>query len=78
MIDSHTEMNAALEKLDARLGQSTWLSGDRFRLADISWIVNLFRLQQCQYDFSPFPKLGQWTANVVARPSFVKAVAEYQ
>lgn len=76
---ARAEMDAALAGLEdcLRSGRS-WLNDEGFGLADISWIVNLHRLQQCHYDLSAYPRLRDWTARAAQEPSFIRAVAEYR
>ena len=71
-------MDAALERLDAALRERPWLSGERYGLADVSWVVNTHRLVLAGYDFEAFPRLRAWHARAAARPSFDRAVASYR
>jgi len=75
------EARAGLEKglrpLETALDESEWLSGDRYGLADISWVVNYHRLDQAQIDFSPWPRFADWGARARKRPAFDAAVVNY-
>lgn len=71
-------LKASLGVLEAALGESEWLSGDHYGLADISWVVNYHRLTQGQVDLSPWPRFAAWGERAVARPVFDRAVVHYQ
>lgn len=72
-----TELRSALDSLEKALGENPWLSGTRYGLADISWVVNLNRLQQAQVDLSPWPRFAEWGQRSMARAAFDAAVASY-
>lgn len=72
------ELTAAMDALEARLGDSPWLTGEAYGLADISWVVNANRLAQAQVDLSPWPRFLAWAERAIARPAFDKAVTSYQ
>jgi glutathione S-transferase len=72
------EMERALERLEAALGEHPWLSGSHFGLADIAWVVNSHRLLQARYDLSKWPRILDWHQRVAARPSFDRAVTSYR
>jgi glutathione S-transferase len=64
--------------MEDALGEHPWLSGSRFGLADISWVVNTHRLQQAHYELSNWPRILDWHRRVTGRASFERAVASYQ
>lgn len=72
------EMEAALDRLESALGESPWLSGAAFGLADVSWVVNAHRLSQAQYPLEARPGFRAWYEKAAARPAFERAVAAYQ
>ena len=76
--EAEREMEQVLERLEAALGERPWLSGSRFGLADIAWVVNSHRLLQAGYDLSNRPRILGWHRRVTERPSFDRAVANYQ
>ena len=63
--------------LEMALGGAPWLSGTRYGLADISWVVNLNRLQQAQVDLSGWARFVEWGERTMARAAFDRAVASY-
>lgn len=73
------EIEARLNALESRLRQGgvTWLSGPRYGLADVSWVVNFYRLTQCGYDMDTTPAVVSWGARAVAQPEFQSAVVNY-
>lgn len=75
---ARAEMEAALDRLEAALGESEWLSGAAFGLADVSWVVNANRLTQAQYPLEARPGFRAWYGKAAARPAFEPAVAAYR
>jgi len=74
---ANTELAATLDGLEMALGGAPWLSGTRYGLADISWVVNLNRLQQAQVDLSGWARFVEWGERTMARAAFDRAVASY-
>ncbi len=72
------KMAMALERLEGVLGDGPWLSGGRFGLADVSWIVNVHRLRQAECELSNRPRILEWYQRVAGRPSFDRAIASYR
>jgi glutathione S-transferase len=70
-------MKVGLEGLERSLADASWLSGDAYGLADISWVVNANRLNQAGVDLSEWPRFVDWSERAMARPAFVRAVADY-
>lgn len=75
---ARAELSSALEPLESALGETTWLSGDAFGLADVSWVVNAHRLQQARVELGAWPRFQDWAARASARPAFERAVLEYR
>lgn len=77
--EAHADVETRLNDLEARLTETAaWLSGPDYGLADISWAVNYYRLQLCQYDMIETERVLSWGTRAVARPAFVKAVVDFQ
>lgn len=76
--NSVAELTSAFTQLDSRLQSNAWLSGDDYGLADISWIVNVHRLASMRYPFSRYPALANWLARMRDRPSFDKAISNFE
>lgn len=70
-------LEKSLDELEASLAESSWLSGEAYGLADISWVVNANRLIQAQVDLARWPRFRDWAERAMARPAFDSAVASY-
>ncbi len=64
-------------KLDGALAAHDWVVGDRFSLADISWVPLHFTLMGVKFPFESFPQVQRWAAAVRERPSFQQGVLEW-
>lgn len=71
------ELASTLDRLEAALAASPWLSGERYGLADVSWVVNANRLAQARVDLSRWPLFADWGGRAMARTAFERAVASY-
>jgi GSH-dependent disulfide-bond oxidoreductase len=70
------EAERLLKVLDARLGETKYLAGADFSIADIinfTW-ANAGRTF-LSLDYAPYPNLVRWLDELAARPAFVKALA---
>lgn len=70
------EAERLLKILDTRLGQTKYLAGAEFSIADIinfTW-ANAGRTF-LGLDYAPYPNLVRWLDELAARPAFVKALA---
>lgn len=74
---AHSELTKVFGLLEERLADRPWLSGADHGLADISWVVNVNRLQQARIDFTLWPQLADWVARAMSRPAFDRAVTSY-
>lgn len=70
-------LHEAFGRLDAHLGEHSWLVGDDFTLADITWVPLQYTLEQAGFSFEPYANVMNWTRAIVARPSFQKAVVQW-
>lgn len=71
-----TEARRLLAVLDHRLGETKYLGGNDFTLADVinfTW-ANAGRTF-LGLDYTPYPHLTRWLDELAARPAFVKALA---
>ena len=75
---ANSELSAALDVLEATLAGQPWLSGGEYGLADISWVVNANRLGQARVDLGRWPRFVEWSARVMARPAFDRAVVSWR
>jgi GST-like protein len=67
----------AFSKLDARLAKSPWLVGERFTLADITWIPLHYTLERAGFSLHDYPNVGRWAQAIAVRPSYRKAVLDW-
>jgi glutathione S-transferase len=63
--------------LDAGLGRSAYLLGDRFTVADLNVASILAWARPAQIDVSPFPRVAEWLKNCAERPA-ARAVRQMQ
>ncbi len=64
-------------KLEKTLEGRTWIMGDQYTLADISWIPVHFVLIGCGYDFTPYANITRWAEAFQSRPSFQQGVLKW-
>jgi len=72
------ELVCSLDFLENRLHSATWLNGEAFGLADISWIVNIYRLDKIAFPVKKYPALSDWRNRVYERDSFKEAIIQYE
>ena len=77
VVEAREGMKVGLEGLERSLANASWLSGDNYGLADVSWVVNANRLNQAGVDLSEWPRFVDWSERAMARPAFGRAVANY-
>lgn len=73
-------MDDALKVLETRLNCKQWFMSEAFGLADISWVVNPFRLFQFGWpgDLAALPRYAEWSERAMAQPAFRRAVVNYK
>jgi len=67
-------LDDCFKKMDERLKDNDWLSGDSFSLSDITWIPQLVVLKAANYPFENYPNLEKWKNAIIQRPSFRQGV----
>ncbi len=72
------EISDVLSRLNDALFHRPWLTGHHYGLADISWVVNIYRLTLTGYDLKPYTSLLDWFERVSSRKAFADAVTNYQ
>jgi glutathione S-transferase len=63
------ELPIKLKILEQQLGKTEYFGGERWDMSDFVVASTLYLLFVIKYDFSAFPKLGQWLAASVERPA---------
>ena len=64
-------------KLENALDGRDWIMGDRFTLADISWIPLHFVLVGCGYPFENYPNVSRWAAAFEDRESYRDGILKW-
>ena len=64
-------------KLDKTLKDRSWIMGDQYTLADISWIPLHFVLKGCGYPFEQFPNITRWSEAFMEKDSFKGGVLKW-
>ena len=68
-------------RMEALLGQQSWLSGDDFGLADICVIPYVARISEIGltafWSAGASPRVEQWLACAMARPSYAGAFSQW-
>ncbi|SDJ64931.1 Glutathione S-transferase [Ferrimonas sediminum] len=69
--ESRKRLDEFLPKLEQRLGESTYLAGERFTVADITaWALFAF-MERVKFALAqPYPNIDRWRSLVAARPAF--------
>lgn len=70
-------LGACFTKLEVTLEGRDWIMGDRFTLADISWIPLYFVIVGCEYSFENYPNIRRWAASFEAKDCYQKGVLEW-
>jgi len=65
------------DKADNALAQHRWLVGDRFSLADISWVPLHFTLIGVDFPFHRYPHVSAWADAIRERSSFQEGVLRW-
>ncbi|WP_417317732.1 glutathione S-transferase family protein [Emcibacter sp.] len=67
----------SFERVEAQLEGRTYLVGDSYSLADITWVVQYVLLTGKGYDFTPYPNIRRWVAHLEERRAFNRAVTDW-
>ena len=70
-------LEACFARLENALEGRRWIMGDRFTLADISWIATHFVLVGCGYPFENHPNVSRWAAAVQDRESYRDGILKW-
>jgi glutathione S-transferase len=77
--DAVARTKVDFDYLDALLSDGRpYLSGVAFTLADIAWMPNFHRFDLMGWPFEKTPHLQRWFLNVSARPSYRKALVDWE
>lgn len=75
LAQAKAKLAAALARMEQALGESEWLAGDRYSLADVAVAPMIDRMEYLALAglWSGHPKLRGWIDRVKARPAFAAA-----
>jgi glutathione S-transferase len=65
------------DKVEAELSQHEWLVGDKYSLADISWVPLHFTLIGVGFPFNRYPHVTAWAEAIRERPSFQEGILRW-
>lgn len=71
--EAETAIARPLLVLDAKLGESAYLLGDSFTIADLNVASVLSMASMVKCDLAPYPKVGEWLGRCVSRPAMARA-----
>jgi glutathione S-transferase len=74
--EARKNIEPVLIRLETALADGPWLVGSEFTLADIAYAPFINRLQRLMFHelWADKPKVSEWIARLVDRPSFAEAV----
>lgn len=73
------KVRADFQMLDQLLSDGrTWLAGNQFSLADISWMPNFHRFDLIGWPWHGYPHLSRWFASASARDSYRSALQDWE
>lgn len=67
--ESRARLQAFLPRLEQRLGESPYLAGERYSIADISAYVLMGFLPRLEIEVASMPHIQRWLARVSERPA---------
>ena len=74
LAEADRQLRLTLERMDAALERSAWLAGDAYTLADTNMTPFVHRMASfAEYELARWPRVADWYARVMARPSFAAA-----
>ncbi len=68
------EANRLYDVLDKRLGESAWLAGDDYSIADIAGFPWLRSHERQGVDLADYPNVKRWFDEIAARPAVMRGV----
>ncbi len=70
-------LGACFTKLDVTLETRDWIMGDKFTLADVSWIPLYFVIFGCGFSFDKYPNIRRWAAALEGRQSYKEGILKW-
>ncbi len=76
MVEARQALDTAYAWLEKKLSGRTWAAGETFSMADCAAAPSLFYADWVHQIATAFPRLRDYRAQLLARPSFARAVEE--
>lgn len=70
------ETNRVIGLLERQLGETPWIAGDEYTIADIAHYGWMWRREFASVSLEALPNLTRWFETVSARPAAMRAVAK--
>lgn len=77
VIRSEAILAQCFTKLDQTLEGRSWVMGENFTLADISWIPLHFVLVGCGYPFEKYANISRWANDFQSRESYSEGITNW-
>ena len=77
MAKSEQILKECFAKLNNTLGNSEWIMGDQFTLADISWVPLYHVLIGCGYPFENYQNIIRWAETFLEKESYREGVLKW-
>jgi len=78
LADAERILHECFAEINEVLGDREWIAGERFTLADITWLPLHFTLEvMADFPFHLYPNVEAWAARIATRRSFQKAVLDW-
>ncbi len=78
LADAERTLHECFAEINEVLCDREWIAGERFTLADITWLPLQFTLEViADFPFNLYPNVEAWAVRIAARPSFQKAVLDW-
>jgi glutathione S-transferase len=71
------EISDIWSKIDEELSHQSWLVGDEYSIADITWYSNFAVLNANSYSFTDYSNVWNWAGRISNRPAVIKEAREY-
>lgn len=71
------KLEVCFSKLDKALEGRSWIMGEQFTLADISWIPLHFVLTGCGYPFEPYKNIERWAESFQDKKSYQEGIIKW-
>lgn len=77
VVKAKEKLEECFTKLDNTLEGQSWIMGEQYTLADISWIPLHFVLIGCGYPFEKYKNITRWANAFQDRKSFQEGIIEW-